>query len=185
VRFRGRIRGKPLTPGTYRIRARAVGGARTLVETRLVVFDRPPRPEDVRAARTANVCGGGAAGDSEAAAGGEATGLPGGAAAKAGDAGVLRVEGSESSAAGRGGKPPLSVGVLGERFTRVTDAVKKVHPLLYLLLGFAIALLALAAVPARYVPNSGIASLLAYRRPAVALAGAAALVTVMLLYALI
>jgi hypothetical protein len=70
------------------------------------------------------------------------------------------------------------------QFSRATDAVKRIHPLLYLLLGVAIALLTLAAVPVRYVPNARIAALLAYRRSTVALAGAAVLVTVTVVYAL-
>jgi hypothetical protein len=178
VRFRGRVRGKLLTPGTYVIRARAAGG-RTIARTRLVIFDRPPRPEELRAARSSNVCGGGADGDSTA--GGH--GLPGGTGAKASAA--LRVKGAASSSAEQGDKPPLSVGVLGERFTRVTDAVKEIHPFLYVMLGVAIALLAVAAIPASFVPNARGAALLAYRRDAVAFAGAAALLTVMFLYAVL
>lgn len=179
VRFRGRVRGKPLTPGTYLIRARAAGG-RTIAKTRLVVFERLPRPEEVHAARGSNVCGGGARADSAAA----GHGLPGGNGAKVSAAGVLRVEGGTAKAERRG-KPPLAVGVLGERFTRVTDAVKAIHPVLYVLLGVAIALLALAAIPARLVPNARAAALLAYRRGAVAFVGAAALVTAMFAFALV
>ena len=178
VRFRGRVRGKALTPGTYLIRARAAGG-RMLAKTRLVVFDRPPRPAELRAARSSNVCGGRA--DSGSAAGGH--GLPGGNGAKVSAPGVLPVEGAGSSTVEQRGKPPLSVDVLGERFTRVTDAVKAIHPVFFVLLGVAIALLALAAIPARLMPNARAAALLAYRRGAVAFAGAAALVTVMFAYA--
>jgi hypothetical protein len=177
IRFRGRLRGKWLATGSYLIRVRAAGG-RTLAKTRLVVFDRPPRPDELRAARASNVCGGG--GDKAA-----GRGLQGGTGAKASAAGMLRVTGAATSSAEQRGKPPLSVGVLGERFTRVTNAVKEIHPVLYVLLGVAMALLAVAAIPARFVPNARVAFLLAYRRDAVALAGAAALVTVMLLYALV
>jgi hypothetical protein len=176
IRFRGRVRGKPLEPGTYLIRARAAG-ERTPAQTRLVLFGHPPRSEEVRAARASNVCGGG---DS---AGGR--GLPGGTGARASTAGMLPVTGADTSSAEPRGKPPRSVGVLGERCTRVTDAVKKIHPVLYVLLGVAIALLAAAAIPARFVPNARVAMVLAYRRATVAFAGAVALATVMFLYALI
>jgi hypothetical protein len=92
---------------------------------------------------------------------------------------VIHVRGADRPR-GRG----LPAGVLGVQFSRAAEAVKQIHPLLYLLLGIAIALLALAAIPVRYVPNARIAALLAYRRSAVAIAGAAALATVSVLYVL-
>lgn len=79
----------------------------------------------------------------------------------------------------------LGTGVLGAQFTRAADAVKQIHPLLFVLLGIAIALLALAATPARLVPSTRVAAVLAYRRNAVAVAGAAALITVTVAYALL
>jgi hypothetical protein len=94
-------------------------------------------------------------------------------------AGPLQV-GSEDRAQGRG----LPAGVLGVQFIRAADVVKRIHPLLYVLLGLAIALLALAALPLRFVPNAHLAAVLAYRRSIVATAGAAALVAVSVFYAL-
>lgn len=100
---------------------------------------------------------------------------------------MLRVEGRDKAGAAaddRAGKLGSAAGVLGARFTRAADAVKKVHPILFVLLGIAIGLLAIAALPMRYVPHDRMAVVLAYRRSAVALVGATALVAVSVLYAL-
>ena len=78
----------------------------------------------------------------------------------------------------------MPVAVLGARFTRAADAVKKVPPLLYLLLGIAIGLLVAAAVPLRFVPSDRLAAALAYRRTLVAMAGAVVLASVAVVYAL-
>ena len=42
VRFRGRIGGRPLGPGTYRIKARTVPRGRAVVDTELVVVEPGP-----------------------------------------------------------------------------------------------------------------------------------------------
>lgn len=186
VRFRGRLRGRALPPGTYRIRATGVAGGRALAETRLVIFRRKPLPADVAAARASNTCGGSDTG-SAASAAVAGSGRGGTAARPTAGPGLLRVRGVDRSRAGaaeRRGRP-LPVGVLGARFGRAAEAVKEIHPILYVLLALAIALLGLASMPVRYVPNARMAALLAYRRQAVALAGAAALITVTLFYALL
>jgi hypothetical protein len=100
---------------------------------------------------------------------------------------VLLVEGADKAGAVadvRAGKRDSGTGVLGVRLTRAADAVKEVHPILFVLLGIAIGLLAIAALPIRYVPHDRMAAVLAYRRSAVAVVGATALVTVSVLYAL-
>ncbi len=76
------------------------------------------------------------------------------------------------------------VGVLGVNFTRTADAVKEVPPLLFVLLGIAIGLLAAAALPLRFVPSARLAAALAYRRTFVAMAGAVTLASVAVVYAL-
>jgi hypothetical protein len=70
------------------------------------------------------------------------------------------------------------VGVLGVSFTRAADAAKEVSPLLFVLLGIAIGLLAAAAMPLRFVPSARLAAVLAYRRTFVATAGAVTLASV-------
>ena len=173
VRFRGRIKGRALRPGTYVIRARTLPARRALTETKLVIFKRRPLPEELAAAQASNTCGSSDGGTSSSST------LGGGAGPGAGNEGKLQVK--------RGGNEPgpirirpikNPVGVLGVSFTRTADAVKEVPALLYLLLGIAIGLLAAAAMPIRFVPNARLAAVLAYRRTVVTMAGAITLASV-------
>ena len=181
VRFRGRIKGRALRPGTYVIRAHALPArGRALVETKLVVFKRRPLPEELGAAQASNTC------RSSDAGGGSTRGGTGPFAGAAKD-GKLQVsrrsEGPDPIRVGRSkGKTPTSV--LGVRFTRTADAVKEIPAILFVLLGIAIGLLAAAAMPLRFVPSAHMAAVLAYRRTFVALAGAVTLGSVAVAYAL-
>ena len=56
VRFRGRVGGRPLGPGTYRIKARTLPRGRAVVDTKFVVVMRPER-HVIASARGADVCG--------------------------------------------------------------------------------------------------------------------------------
>jgi hypothetical protein len=173
VRFRGRIRGRALRPGTYVIRARTLPAGKALAETKLVIFKRKPLPRELAAAQAANACG-----ISDRAEGmSSARALPGGTK-PTGGADKSKLEVSR----GNRGKTPL--GVLGVRFTRAADAVKDVPALVFVLLGIAIGLLAAAAMPLRFLPDGRLAALLAYQRTSVALAGAITLASVALVYAL-
>lgn len=187
VRFRGRLRGRTLPPGTYRIRARAVPGRRVLVETRLMIFTRTPLRAELATARASNAC-------SSAQTRADGVSATAGSARKGSSAGgapgrsVLRVhgpEGSRTASEDRARDRGRPIAVLGARFSRAADAVKEIPPILYVLLGLAIALLGLASLPIRYVPNARIAALLAYRRQSVALAGTATLISVTVFYALL
>jgi hypothetical protein len=180
VRFGGRIGRRVLRPGTYLIRAQAVpvNPADTVLETKLVIFaSGKPTRRQVRAARAADVCPRptferlGLGFGSFLAAAGSTGGSGSQSAAKAG---VDREQG-ETKAAG---------GVLGERFNGVRHAVRSVHPLIWIGLGIALALLALAALPVESARNAKVAMLLAYRRTEVALAGAATLILVTVAYVL-
>lgn len=178
VQFRGRYKGKPLAEGTYVIRAQALRGRRVL-QTTIVIFDKRPAPGDVAAAKASNAC------SSSEAFGSSAGGYSSESAATSGS--NRSGAGSEpSSGSGRAdsGRDRGGSGVLGVRFSRAADAVSEVHPLLFVILGLAIMLLALAALPLRWVPNARVAAVLAYRRSLVALAGATALVAVAVAYAL-
>jgi hypothetical protein len=180
VRFRGRINGRALRPGTYVIRARALPARRALTETKLVIFKRRPLPEELAAAQASNTCGGSSDGDTSS-----SSALGGGAGPRAADKGKLRVQpGGKQSEPIRVATPKEPLGVLGVRFTRAADAVKEVPALLYLLLGIAIGLLAAAAMPIRFVPSARLAAVLAYRRTVVAMAGAVTLASVAVVYAL-
>jgi len=171
VRFRGRIGRRVLGPGTYRIKARALPGRRTVIDTRLVVVTRASK-EEIAVARSADTCGSSAG----------------------------HLDSSRSTVGGSSGAPPVkksteatppsgeaenSGGVLGTRFTkRAVDAVKSIPLWLFALLGLAIALLAIAALPLRATPNGRAAAVLAHRRGMIALAGASALAAFTVAYAL-
>jgi hypothetical protein len=184
VRFRGRINGRALRPGTYMIRARALPArGKTLAETKLVIFKGRPLPEELAAAQASNTCGG----SDDGAASSSSLGDGAGATGSADNGGKLQVsrrgEGSEPIRVGRF-KDKTPPGVLGVRFTRAADAVKEVPAFLFVLLGIAIGLLAAAAMPLRFVPSARMAAVLAYRRTFVAMAGAITLGSVAVVYAL-
>lgn len=146
---------------------------------------RAPSPAEVAAAQSSNVC----PPPAETSAGGtsvfSAVGvLSGGRGTGPGE---IQVEGVPRSSRGRLGDDEAGSspsGVLGTRFTKAADTVKELHPLLFFLLGVAVALLGIAALPARAAPNARFARLLAYRRGTIALAGATTLVVAMVFYVL-
>lgn len=71
------------------------------------------------------------------------------------------------------------------RFTRdAVGSLTDIPPWVYALLGVAIALLAVAALPLRATPTAGTAMLLAHRRGLIATAGAGALAVAMIAYVL-
>lgn len=179
VRFRGRIKGRALRPGTYVIRARTLPARRALTETKLVIFKRRPLPEELSAAQASNTC---RSTDSDTS---SSSTLVSGAGPSAGNEGTLRVtRGGKGSEPIRVRTPMNPLGVMGVRFTRAADAVKEVPPLLFVLLGIAIGLLAAAAMPLRFVPSAHMAAVLAYRRTSVAMAGGVTLASVAVVYAL-
>lgn len=181
VQFRGRLRGRWLPQGAYRIRARTLPRGRALAEARLVIFRRTPHPAEVAAGRASNTCRTETESltGSAARTGAGAGPVPGQLLIRLAPRDAIQVQGADRPR-GRG----LPAGVLGVQFSRAAEAAKEIHPLFYVLLGIAIALLGLAALPVRFVPNARIAALLAYRRSTVAIAGTAALVTVSVLYAM-
>ena len=167
VLFRGRIGGKVLAPGTYLIQARA--GRQRVVDTRLVVVSRR-EGGGIASARGANTCRSPSV----------ATARP----SSFGTAGPLPVKPDGGSAQRKMGSHP-SEGVLGATFAReAVDVVKSIPPWVYALLGLAIVLLAVAALPLRAAPSPRTAVLLANRRELIALAGAAALTVATIFYAL-
>ena len=149
------------------------------METKLVIFKRRPLPEELAAAQASNTCG---SSDSDTS---SSSTLGGGAGPGAGNQGKLQVKrGGNESDPIRVRTITNPVGVLGVSFTRAADAVKEVPPVLFVLLGIAIGLLAAAAVPLRFVPSARLAAALAYRRSFVAIAGAVTLASVAVVYAL-
>jgi hypothetical protein len=182
VPFRGRIGRRVLRPGTYLIRAQSVpvNPADTALETRLVIFAAgKPTRRQVRAARAADVCPRPTF---------ERIGLGFGSFLVAGNSGhTTPPSGSKAGGADpeSGKARAIKTGsVLGARFKDAGEAAKSIHPLIWMGLGIALGLLALAALPVEAARSAKVAMLLAYRRTAVALAGAATLVLVTVAYVL-
>lgn len=177
VRFRGRIGRRVLAPGTYLITGRTLPQGRSLVQTKLVIVSRPEQNE-IASARGANACGSNAQGQSSSStSSATATSTP----AKP-SAGIA--SGAQSKAE-KPARVSRAQGVLGARFTkRAVDAVKSIPLWLFALLGLAIALLAVAALPLKAAPTRETAVALAHHRGMVALGGAALLAAVTVAYTL-
>jgi hypothetical protein len=166
VRFRGRIGRRVLRAGTYRVTARTLRSRGAPVRTRLVIVGQPnPQPGEIAVARASNTC---AAVDSESSSAVVAAGP--GAGVEPPSSG-----GSESTLARVGG-------VLGVQFTKAVELAQAVPPFLFILLGLAIALLGLAAIPRQAAPNLRIEALLAYHRELIALGGTITLIGAALTY---
>jgi hypothetical protein len=147
-----------------------------------VIFGpRTPSPGEVDAAHASNAC-------SPPPSSAAAFGTGPGPAAKTRAASGKPDAKPGASAAGpqwdERGPREIDLGVLGTRFERAGDAVKKLHPFLFVLLGMAIALLGIAALPVRMAPNERVASVLEYRRGHIAIAGTMALLVVTVFYVL-
>jgi hypothetical protein len=155
------VNGRRLHWGTYLIRARS---KHVTVFVKAVVIGR---------SAPANVCATASSGSS--------------AAARAGGTGGTAANGTSS---GSGGKPdrtkdasnrdaatgePRSSGVLGAHASRILPGSGETQLALLIVLGAAIFLLGLGALPRQVVPHSTAAAFIVRQRPALAAAGFAAL----------
>jgi hypothetical protein len=184
VPFRGRLRGRPLPEGSYRLLVRARGAAADAAALKIVVVrGKPLSVEELRQAREANVCGATGNGialdgeTAETAVGTTATPPP-------------RNETSSGSRDEKRAKNPIAAGAgtigrgakaLGTRFTRAVEDPTSIHPLVWVALALSILLLALAAVPPAAFASAR-AEVIAYHRFEVALAGTTALGAAFLMY---
>jgi hypothetical protein len=178
IPFRGRLQGRPLEEGTYRLLVRARGARTDAATLRIIVVDGPPLSRtELRAARNASVCGrtGPADGGSRAAAAPGASAPSGGSGSAHSSA--VRAETPILDAARRAGRRAKS---LGEHFTKTVEEAASVHPLVWVALALSALLLALAAVPPAAF-ESARANALASRRVEIAVAGTAALGTAFVL----
>jgi hypothetical protein len=191
VKFRGRLRGRPLDEGTYRLLVRPRGARADAAALKLVVVRGAPlSAQELRAARDANVCGTSSAADGVAA----VTALGWSPTSRATSGSVLGTTPSDRGSGGArdddasAGSPLTAAGrvgrgakTLGTRFTKALDDPAAIHPLVWGALALAILLLALAAIPAETLVTAR-AEALAYRRFEVALAGAGALAAAFFMY---
>ena len=165
VQFRGRIGRRVLRAGTYRVTARTLRGVAP-VQVQLVIVGQPnPLPGELAAARAANAC---ASVDTRGGLSAEAEGT--------GPTANTPTGGDSESTLTR-----LS-DVLGVQFTRAVDVVQGVPTFLFFVLGLAIALLGLAALPGRAAPTLWLHKVLAYHREKVALAGTVILIAAAITY---
>jgi hypothetical protein len=172
IRFRGRVGGRALRAGTYRIKARTLPRGRAVMDTEFVVVARPDRYV-IAYARGADACG--RAQDRQStSSSASALGIP--------KASAPRVE-PENHA-----RPSRTHGLLGAKSAKeavgavsedAVGAFKSIPSLLFVLLGIAIGLLGVAALPSRVAPTRGAAVTLALHRSAVAVAGTALLIAVL------
>jgi hypothetical protein len=177
VRFGGRMHGRQLAPGTYRISARTVSGRVVRRITLVVVSGPAPSREELSSLRAANVCKGTARNAFFTATGETSAG--------GGPTEPLSPSQSPTQVNGAGlglpHPPNLDSGVLG---SSVQKAAKALQPLLVALLAVAIVLLGLASLPRVAVPEPRFNDLLARHRAEIAALGAASLVAVALAFLL-
>jgi hypothetical protein len=175
VRFYGKLHGRQLAPGTYRIDARTRGGVRVLHVTLVIVGAGVPSAAELRAARQRNVCGG--------TLGAQATLTSGGFAA------VSRaLHGPAKSSIVRN-QNPNGNGLRGHRssagpFSPGRVSQNATNPFVIVAFGLAVILLGFAALPQRAIPDPRLNDVLVRHRVEVAMAGAGALAAALLALAL-
>jgi hypothetical protein len=175
VRFRGRVRGRALDVGTYRLTAHPRGNrARRLTGVTVVMLEHPPGPAEIAAARARNTCPGGVPPSVRAA------GLVSGSGANGPTGGVAGVQASSSARQPFVDEAP---GPLGTAVETIQSAAEAVPPVLFALAALAVLLLALAAMP-QPVRTSRAGAALVHHRGTLALAGVGVLIAALLSFAL-
>jgi hypothetical protein len=174
VRFRGRVGGHMLVPGTYRITPRLRGGTQLRSLVLVVVAGRAPARGELVSAYAADACAAAweASGSARFAAWMSAATLP------------SRSGGTKLTAGATASRTDLSRlgGILGANFARALQDPTSVSPVLLILLAIAICLLGLAALPRAVVASPSLAEQLTHRRLDLALAGTTTLLAVVLTY---
>jgi hypothetical protein len=177
IRFQARVGNRTVEPGTYELVARRPGGGIVLVRKLVIVRGGTPTARQLATARKANTCvSTGSQAVSEA-----GSTVTGGAPAAGGG------KTSESGGTSRVAAPPSSPratpsgGVLGEHMT-LSPNPKKLPFLVLALVGLAILLLALGALPRSAIPVGAAGALVARRRLELASAGVAVLVASLIAY---
>jgi hypothetical protein len=184
LRFRGRVRGRRLAPGTYRLIAHPRGQrTRRLERATVVVFPRAPRSAaEVRAARRRNECAGRMSPSEAALIAAPATATGGSSATPA----------SKGVAAAAAGTPRHGLleadgpirGPLRKAAGKIEDAAREVPPALFAIGALAVLLLGVASLP-QFGGSSRAGALLVHKRTSITVAGTGALVTAVVTYLLL
>ncbi len=165
VRFAGRLHHRTLPAGTYRISARTTAGRVVRRITLVVVAGLAPTGAELRAARAANVCAGGARGT----------------AARSARPPQQRPASQQSSGIATPHAQNAHSGVLA---TSLAHTARAVRPYLVGLLALAIVLLGFASLPPFAVPGTRVNHLLVQHRFEIASLGTAVLVAVAIAFLL-
>jgi hypothetical protein len=172
VRFNGRVGGRALSPGTYRISVRTRAGRTVPRMTLVVVGAAAPTRAELAAARLANVCPA-TAGSTGASNTGELAGaeyLQQSLNPKGQPSAVPAAKSSKSHS-----------GVLAASFEKAAEALQ---PVIIALLALATLLLTVAALPRAAVPSSRFHDVLVRHRVDLAGVGAVALAAVVIVFLL-
>lgn len=179
VRFRGRVRGRALDPGTYRLTAHPrANRARRLTGVTVVIFEHPPGPAEIAAARARNTCPQGIPPSVRA-----ATLAPDAERANP-TSGVAGVQATSSTRRPYEDESTGPLGTAVESIQAIQAAAEAVPPILFALAALAIMLLALAAMP-RPVRASRAGAALVHHRGTLALTGIGVLIAAILSFAVV
>jgi hypothetical protein len=178
VRFNGRVQGTQLGPGTYRITARTRGAGTVFRSTLVLVDARAPSKSALARAQGSNACGSaGALGTSGMGgffAGATGGGSQGGALASST---IVRHQRHSGNGSGNGDE---GAGAGDEHGRPIAQALSRAvenaaNPFVIALLGFAVLLFGLAALPRNALPDPRTMALVVSHRLELAMAGTAAL----------
>lgn len=159
LRFRGRLRGRALPPGTYRVTAWVRGQRARRIATTIVVLARPAHASEIASARARSTCPGAGI---QSLPTGIFTGRLGG------------VAGAQASLTATGHSKPAR-GPFGAALGTLRAAAYSVPPVFFAFSGLAMLLLGVASLP-RPLGTSRAGAFLAHHRGTIALAGAGVLV---------
>jgi len=181
IRFASRVHGRRMAPGTYRISARTAHGRLVRRVTLVVVAGSAPTPEELRAARAANVCSAGTRSSSTTVGG---TSGATGATTSPGQA-MPPTLGQQSNEQAAGIPTPkgqnMHSGVLAQS---IEETARAIRPYLVALLALSVLLLGAASLPNVAFTDSRVNYLLTRYRVELAGLGAAALVAVVIAFLL-
>jgi hypothetical protein len=173
IRFRGRLHGRKLHPGTYRLLVHPrAQRAHVLTGVTIVILDRPTAPAHLASAHAANACPKGLSPFQREAAH---------ATPKHPTGGVAGVTASEHPREPDEGafSAPVTAAV-----RTLNDAAKGIPPALFAMAALAVLLLGVASMP-QPIRTSRAGAMLVHKRGSIALAGAAALAMAIATYLLL